>query len=265
MAERYHARAEQQRRADRERLRLRLHPARPRRVLHAAGAARAHDRRRSARSAASRSKASCARAAASRAARWHSALEIMSSACAHAARSAARATAARPARRAAPRSCRRAPAYRRELGLWAVPMPTIDPEVVRALGRARCPSTAPTSATATTSRSSTRARSPAVVAGVGTVFALAQLAADAGRCCRSSRTRAKGPTRRRAAKSYFRVIFQGRAADQRGRAARCAAATPATARPPRCSPSRRCAWRSTARSCRTRRRGHDGGGDRATR
>ena len=116
-------------RQDRERVRLRLRAARPRRVLHAPGAALAAHRRPSASTRRSRSKASCACAAASRAARCTLSLEILSHARERAQRRRAEAASQRPA----PRKATLVPpriAYRRELERWAVPMPTIDPEVV---------------------------------------------------------------------------------------------------------------------------------------
>jgi short subunit dehydrogenase-like uncharacterized protein len=143
---------------------------------------------------------------------WQSALEIMSSLREHRAerrrRAAARANGDRRAEQIEAR-----PAYRAELGFWAVPMPTIDPEVV-VRSAELMPEYGPDFHYGHFMALKHGAQVAGLMAGVGTVFALAQLPPTRSLLSRL-RPSGAGPDEQTRRNSYFRVIFHGSAAGQR--------------------------------------------------
>ena len=143
----------------------------------------------------------------------HSALEIMSNVPAR-----ARKRRALPAP-SGPRKAVQLPntiAYRKEVGLWAVPMPTIDPEVV-VRSAELLPEYGPDFRYGHYLGVKHALQVGGLVAGVGVVFGLAQLA-PARALLRKLKDPGEGPDAETRAKSYFRVLFLARGA---GHEVRC--------------------------------------------
>jgi len=144
----------------------------------------------------------------------HSALEIMARAPGRAwqRRKTARASAATP--RATPLPLRIK--HRTELGLWAVPMPTIDPEIV--LHSAELlPEYGPDFHYGHYLGVKSALQVAGIVSGAGSVFALAQLP-PAKALLKRIKDPGDGPDEATRAKSHFSVLFLGRAA---GHEVRC--------------------------------------------
>ena len=143
----------------------------------------------------------------------HSALEIMASMPAH----TRKLRAAPP--QTGPRKVAQLPnkiAYRQEVGMWAVPMPTIDPEVV--VHSAELLSEyGPDFRYGHYLGVKNALQVGGLVAGVGSLFALAQLP-PARALLRKIKDPGEGPSEARRAKSYFRVLFLARGA---GHEVRC--------------------------------------------
>ncbi|GAA2907360.1 saccharopine dehydrogenase NADP-binding domain-containing protein [Streptomyces mexicanus] len=147
-----------------------------------------------------------------------------------------------------------APRYAGEVGAWALPLPTIDAQIVARSARALA-----------RYGPDFRYRHYAAVrhlpVAVGSVAALGALAGAAqlppARRLLTARLRpGEGPSAERRARSWFSVRFVGERGGPRGgtaAAGACApmsrAATPGTTRRRRCSPRRRCPWPWT--TCRT--------------
>lgn len=143
----------------------------------------------------------------------HSALEIMSHAPGRAwqRRKAVRSSAARQAAQLPLRIT-----HRQELGLWAVPMPTIDPEIVLRSAEL-LPEYGPDFHYGHYLGVKNALQVAGIVSGAGSVFALAQLP-PARAMLKRIKDPGDGPDEATRAKSYFRVLFVGRAA---GHEVRC--------------------------------------------
>jgi short subunit dehydrogenase-like uncharacterized protein len=142
---------------------------------------------------------------------WHSALEIMSSLRAHRAQRQRREAARPPAERRATQLHGR-PAYRTDLGFWAVPMPTLDPDVV--LHSAELlPEYGPDFRYGHYLALKHGAQVAGVLAGVAAVFALAQLPPTKA-LLKTLKDPGEGPDEQTRRNSYFRVIFKGSGAGQ---------------------------------------------------
>jgi short subunit dehydrogenase-like uncharacterized protein len=107
-------------------------------------------------------------------------------------------------------------AYRADVGLWAVPMPTIDPEVV-VHSAELLPEYGPDFRYGHYLGVKHVVQVAGLVAGVGTVFALAQLP-PAKALLKKLKDPGQGPDAETRAKSYFRVLFVARGA---GHEVRC--------------------------------------------
>jgi short subunit dehydrogenase-like uncharacterized protein len=107
-------------------------------------------------------------------------------------------------------------AYRADVGMWAVPMPTIDPEVV-VHSAELLPEYGPDFKYGHYFGLKNALQVAGLLAGVGTVFTLAQLA-PARALLRKIKDPGEGPDAETRAKSYFRVLFVARGA---GHEARC--------------------------------------------
>lgn len=142
---------------------------------------------------------------------WHSALEIMSRAREHAAESKRRRSSKPPSDRKAKQVFSR-PAFRKDLGFWAVPMPTIDPEIV-VRSAELLPEYGPDFKYGHYVGLKHGFQVAGVIAGFSMLFALAQ-AAPTKALLQKVRDPGEGPDEDTRSKSYFRVIFQGKAADQ---------------------------------------------------
>jgi short subunit dehydrogenase-like uncharacterized protein len=142
---------------------------------------------------------------------WHSALEIMSSLRAHrAARRRRDAERARSDRQATQLHAR--PTFRTDLGFWAVPMPTLDPDVV--LHSAELlPEYGPDFRYGHYMGLKHGAQVAGLFAGVGAVFALAQLPPTKA-LLQKLKDPGDGPDEQTRRKGYFRVIFKGSAGGQ---------------------------------------------------
>jgi saccharopine dehydrogenase (NAD+, L-glutamate forming) len=143
---------------------------------------------------------------------WHSALEIMASMRGYA-REERRRAAARAASERRARQLRVPPAYRRDLGFWAVPMPTIDPIVVLRSAEL-LPEYGPDFRYGHYLGLEHGYQVAGLLAGAGTVFALAQLP-PTRKLLQKLKHPGEGPDEETRRRSHFRVIFQGRAEDQR--------------------------------------------------
>ena len=228
----HHATAQAQRRPDRARLRLRLDPARPRRLLHrpaARGDRPGHDARR--------------RPLQRHVLRRHLPLRdgrvLAGPADARGARGPAQGRAAPRGPVVARRSAGK-PHRDKVLGYWLLPLPTIDPFIVARSGAA-LPAYGPKF------RYSHYAGTKTLRYAAGGALrrrrdrrgrpgpAAAQVPA------RHGSSRATAPTRRAARSRGSPSTSSPRATAGRSTPG-SPAATPATPRPPRCSPSRRCAW-----------------------
>ena len=142
---------------------------------------------------------------------WHSALEIMSSLRAHRAERKRREAERAPPTRHATQLLAR-PSFRPDLGFWAVPMPTLDPDVV--LHSAELlPEYGPDFRYGHYMALKHGAQVAGLVAGVGTVFALAQLPPTKA-LLQKLKDPGEGPDEQTRRNSYFRVIFKGSAAGQ---------------------------------------------------
>ncbi len=129
------------------------------------------------------------------------------------------------------------------LGYWLLPLPTDRPDRSWPQRRARCRRTAPTSATPTTPaprRCATRSAARPVRARWDWPRRWVRCAT----CWAGSSSRATGPTSGSGRRPGSPSTSSARAATGPSTPA-SPAATPATARPPRCSPRPRCAWPST--------------------
>ena len=136
---------------------------------------------------------------------WHSALEIMSSLGRG---SAATARSAEPVNRQV-RGLPPRVAYRRKLGLWTVPLTTIDPLVVLASARL-LPEYGPDFRYGHYAGLKHLAEVWALVAGMGTVAALAQLP-PTRKLLEKLRLPGDGPDAETRARGWFRVLFEARA------------------------------------------------------
>ena len=129
------------------------------------------------------------------------------------------------------------------LGYWLLPLPTIDPLVVARSGAA-LPAYGPKfrySHYAGTKTLRFAAGGAAAVAGLG----LAAQVPPLRNLLLARIKQGDGPDESRRAKSWFTRRLRRRGRRPHASTPGSPAATPATARPPRCSPSRRCAWPST--------------------
>lgn len=142
---------------------------------------------------------------------WHTALGIMSN-MREFAREHERREAARPASDRRATQIRARPQYRRDLGFWAVPMPTIDPLVV-VRSAELLPEYGPNFRYGHYMGLKHGYEVAGLVAGVGSVFALAQFE-PTKKLLQKIRHPGEGPDEETRKKSYFMVIFQGHAADQ---------------------------------------------------
>jgi short subunit dehydrogenase-like uncharacterized protein len=134
---------------------------------------------------------------------WHSALEIMGSMGKH-----AQFQSPEPEGRkvgSLPRSIQR----RADLGLWLVPMPTIDPLLVLESARA-LPEYGPDFRYGHYLGLRNVAQVAGIVAGAGTVVALAQFA-PTRKLLGKLRAPGEGPDEATRAKSWFRVLFEAKA------------------------------------------------------
>jgi short subunit dehydrogenase-like uncharacterized protein len=104
------------------------------------------------------------------------------------------------------------PSYRKELGFWAVPMPTIDPEIV-VRSAELLPEYGPDFKYGHYVGLKHGYQVAGLIAGVSTVFALAQIP-TAKKLLQKAKDPGDGPSEETRRKSYFRVIFRGKAADQ---------------------------------------------------
>lgn len=143
---------------------------------------------------------------------WHSALEIMSRAREHASASRRRRSSKPPSPRRVKHVFSR-PAFRKDLGFWAVPMPTIDPEIV-VRSAELLPEYGPDFRYGHYVGLKRGYQVAGLIAGFSLLFALAQ-AEPTKNLLQKVRDPGEGPDEETRKKSYFRVIFQGRAADQR--------------------------------------------------
>ena len=129
------------------------------------------------------------------------------------------------------------------LGGWALPLPTIDPQiVVRSAARARALRPGLLlrplrRGQAAAGRARRRRRAS------GALFALAQIPPARKLAAGRMTLRATGPSPSSAPRRWFTRPLRRRGRRRAGRDARSRAATPATTRRRRCSPSRRSAWR----------------------
>jgi len=142
---------------------------------------------------------------------WHSALEIMSRAREHANESKRRRSSKPPSDRKAKQVFSR-PAFRKELGFWAVPMPTIDPEIV-VRSAELLPEYGPDFRYGHYFGVKRGYQVAGLIAGFSMLFGLAQVK-PAKALLQKVRDPGEGPDESTRKKSYFRVIFQGKAADQ---------------------------------------------------
>jgi short subunit dehydrogenase-like uncharacterized protein len=142
---------------------------------------------------------------------WHSALEIMSRMREHAVEHKRR-MKSRPhsARRA--EQITRGPSYRKDLGFWAVPMPTIDPAII-VRSAETLPEYGPDFRYGHYVGIKHGVQVAGLIAGVGTIFALAQLK-PTRELLKKAKDPGDGPDEETRKKSYFRVIFQAKGADQ---------------------------------------------------
>ncbi|MFM2415474.1 MAG: hypothetical protein RL385_197, partial [Pseudomonadota bacterium] len=102
--------------------------------------------------------------------------------------------------------------FRKELGVWALPMPTIDPQVVLRSARA-LPAYGADFAYGHYVGLKHAYQALGLTAGVGAVFALAQLPITRARLL-ALRAPGEGPDAATRAKGWFCVTFQGHAAGQ---------------------------------------------------
>lgn len=142
---------------------------------------------------------------------WHSALEIMSGAREHAAERKRRRSSKPPSDRKAKQVFSR-PAYRKELGFWTVPMPTIDPEIV-VRSAELLPEYGPDFRYGHYLGLKHGYQVAGLIAGVSMVFGLAQMSPTKA-LLQKVRDPGQGPDEDTRKKSYFRVLFHGKAADQ---------------------------------------------------
>ncbi|MGD8861880.1 MAG: saccharopine dehydrogenase NADP-binding domain-containing protein [Myxococcales bacterium] len=142
---------------------------------------------------------------------WHSALEIMSQVPAELGpRRAWEQALAQGPRKV--RIVRGAPRHRADFGLWTVPLPTIDPEVV-ARSAAALPEYGPDFRYGHYAGVDNALQMAGMIAGAGTLFALAQ-AEPLRKLLRKVRDPGEGPSPAQRDRGWFRVTFLGRAADQ---------------------------------------------------
>lgn len=142
---------------------------------------------------------------------WHSVLEIMPQLRKHAADVKRR----RAERTQSSRRCEQVKAkigYRKDLGLWALPMPTIDPEVV-VRSAEMLPEYGPDFRYGHYMGLKRGVEVAGVVVGVGALFALAQLGPTRA-LLKKVKDPGEGPDAETRKKSYFRVLFQGKGAHQ---------------------------------------------------
>ena len=139
------------------------------------------------------------------------------------------------------------PHHEASVGAWVVPFPTIDPQTVlrsaRALDRY--------GPDFSYSHYLAIKRLPVLAgmaAGAGTMIALAQIP-QTRQLLGKLRSPGDGPSPEQRARSWFKVRFEGGRGRPAGQHSGQPAVTRATARPPRCSASRLCAWPST--TCRS--------------
>jgi short subunit dehydrogenase-like uncharacterized protein len=142
---------------------------------------------------------------------WHSMLEIMSRAREHAADSKRRRVSKPPGERKAKQVFSR-PSFRKELGFWAVPMPTIDPEIV-VRSAELLPEYGPDFRYGHYLGLKNGFQVAGLIAGFSMLFALAQTS-PTRTLLQKVRDPGEGPDEDTRKKSYFRVIFHGKAADQ---------------------------------------------------
>jgi saccharopine dehydrogenase (NAD+, L-glutamate forming) len=139
---------------------------------------------------------------------WHSALEIMSGMRAHA-RAQRRRAAARPPSERRAVHVQKPPVFRRDLGFWAVPMPTIDPMIV-VRSAELLPEYGPDFRYGHYMGIKRAYQVAGLFAGVGTVFALAQVE-PTKKLLQKLKHPGEGPDEKTRRSSYFQVIFLGQA------------------------------------------------------
>ena len=136
-----------------------------------------------------------------------------------------------------------APRFAKEVGAWALPLPTIDAQIVQRSARA-LERYGPDFRYRHYAAVKTLPFAVGGVAAAGAVFAAAQVP-PARRWLSDRLKPGEGPSAEKRARSWFSVRFVGEGGGRRrlhrGRGRR----PRATARRRRCSPSRRCAWPST--------------------
>ncbi len=142
----------------------------------------------------------------------HSALEIMAAMRAHAVEHKRR-MQNRPHRERRAEQLKGGPSYRKDLGFWAVPMPTIDPAIV-VRSAELLPEYGPDFRYGHYLGVKYAAQVAGLVAGVGTLFALAQLSPTRA-LLKKIKDPGEGPDEETRKKSFFRVLFQAKGADQR--------------------------------------------------
>jgi short subunit dehydrogenase-like uncharacterized protein len=142
---------------------------------------------------------------------WHSMLEILSNLRGERAERERR-RAARSASDVRASQVRARLSYRSDLGFWALPMPTIDPAVVVRSGEL-LPEYGPEFRYGHYLALDHALEVAGVLAGVGTVFALAQLKPTKA-LLQKLKHPGQGPDERTRRNSFFRVIFAGKAAGQ---------------------------------------------------
>ncbi len=129
-----------------------------------------------------------------------------------------------------------------EIDGWAVPLPTIDPQIVLRSARA-LPEYGPDFRYGHHARVGSLPVLAGGVAALGVVAGLARVG-PTRRLLSRLRPAGSGPTEEQRAGGRFRVTLLGRA-EAGGSAPRCAATTPATPRPRSCSARRRWPWPPT--------------------
>ena len=103
--------------------------------------------------------------------------------------------------------------YRRELGLWGLPMPTIDPQIVLRSARA-LPEYGPDFRYGHYVGLRHFVQAVGLICGIGSVFALAQLK-PTRKLLLKARNPGEGPDEATRQKSWFSVTFEGKAGDHR--------------------------------------------------
>ena len=144
---------------------------------------------------------------------WHSAVTAMGNARKDEAERRGRAASRKPGDGRQVRGVKPSLRYRKELGYWALPMPTIDPQIVLRSAR-MLPEYGPEFQYGHYIGLRHVHQAVALAAGVGAVFALAQ-AKPTRDILLKLRNPGQGPDRAAIAKGWFKVTFQGQAGGHR--------------------------------------------------